>query len=180
MTGFVMNHCSSTVRTFPAAALALVALLAAPAAKASDQGPTEPADIENALSEYLERPRLTSHEERVVASHESGHAVCALFCEHAPPIDRISIRGDLAGALGFVQYADPAHRDVVTRSPHTVASSPEMLVLSASVAKNGGTSAQLPSGANGSSASSRQKQNQPTSTSPSASPTSSKRCMTQS
>jgi cell division protease FtsH len=76
---------------------------------------TEVADVEEALSAYLERPELTKAEERVVATHEAGHAVCALFCEHSPPIDRISIQGDLAGALGFVQYADPAHRYVTTR-----------------------------------------------------------------
>jgi len=79
-------------------------------------GPTEVADVERALTEYLERPELTSAEERVVATHEAGHAICALHCEHAPPIERISIRGDLAGALGFVSYADPAHRYVTTRA----------------------------------------------------------------
>jgi cell division protease FtsH len=79
------------------------------------KGSTEPQDIERALTEYLERPELTSDEERVVATHEAGHAVCALYCENAPPIQRISIRGDLAGALGFVSYADPAHRYVTTR-----------------------------------------------------------------
>jgi cell division protease FtsH len=66
------------------------------------------------MTEYLERPELTPAEEKVVATHEAGHAVCALHCEHAPPIDRISIRGDLGGVLGFVQYADPTHRYVVT------------------------------------------------------------------
>lgn len=79
------------------------------------QGPTDVADVEKAMSAYLERPQLTKDEEHVVATHECGHAVVALFCEHAPPIDRISIQGDLAGALGFVQYADPAHRYVTTR-----------------------------------------------------------------
>ncbi|MEW5741948.1 MAG: ATP-binding protein, partial [Myxococcota bacterium] len=54
-------------------------------------------------------------EEKVVATHEAGHAVAALFCPGTPPIERISIRGDLVGALGFVSYADPAHRYVVTR-----------------------------------------------------------------
>ena len=78
-------------------------------------GPSNAEDVEQALSAYLERPDLTAEEEKVVATHESGHAVCALFSEHSPPIDRISIRGDLAGALGFVQYADPAHRYVTTR-----------------------------------------------------------------
>ncbi|MFY1831863.1 ATP-binding protein, partial [Myxococcus fulvus] len=79
------------------------------------QTPTEPVDVERALTDYLDRPALTPTEERVVATHEAGHAVCALFCPSAPAIDRISIRGDLAGTLGFVQYADPAHRHVVTR-----------------------------------------------------------------
>lgn len=79
-------------------------------------GATEIEDIEDVLTRYLDRPELTSDEERVVATHEAGHAVCALHCEHAPPIDRISIRGDIGGTLGFVRYADPAHRYVVTRA----------------------------------------------------------------
>jgi cell division protease FtsH len=80
------------------------------------KGPSEVADVERALSAYLERPDLTESEQKVVATHEAGHAICALFSENAPPIDRISIQGDLAGALGFVQYADPAHRYVTTRA----------------------------------------------------------------
>jgi cell division protease FtsH len=87
--------------------------------RAGREDATEVADVEHALSAYLERPELTSAEERVIATHEAGHAVCALFCEHAPPIDRISIQGDLAGALGFVHYADPAHRYVTTRGQLT-------------------------------------------------------------
>jgi cell division protease FtsH len=79
------------------------------------EGSTEVEAVERALTEYLERPELTSAEEKVVAIHEAGHAVCALHCPHSPPIERISIRGDLAGALGFVAYADPAHRYVTTK-----------------------------------------------------------------
>jgi cell division protease FtsH len=77
--------------------------------------PTETEDIERALTEWLERPKMTATEERVVATHEAGHAVCSLFCEHAPPIERISIQGDTVGQLGFVRHQDPAHRYVVTR-----------------------------------------------------------------
>ena len=79
------------------------------------RGPTKPAAVDRALSEWIDRPRMTPAEERVVATHEAGHAVCALFCTHATPIERISIQGDAAGALGFVRYQDPAHRYVVTR-----------------------------------------------------------------
>ncbi|MBX3249756.1 MAG: AAA family ATPase [Myxococcales bacterium] len=80
------------------------------------EGPTEAPEVERALTEMVERPELTAHEERVVATHEAGHAVCALFCEHAPPIERISIQGDLGGSLGAVRFGDPAHRYVVTRA----------------------------------------------------------------
>ncbi len=58
---------------------------------------------------------MTLSEQRVVATHEAGHAICAMFCPHSPPIDRISIRGDMAGALGFVRYQDPSRKYVVTR-----------------------------------------------------------------
>ncbi len=77
--------------------------------------PTTIEDIERALTEWIDRPKMTGKEQQVVATHEAGHAVCALFCEHATPIERISIQGDAAGALGFVQYQDPAHKYVVTR-----------------------------------------------------------------
>lgn len=80
------------------------------------QGPSSSADVERAMTEFLDRPELTAAEERVVATHEAGHAICALHCPSSPPIERISIRGDLAGALGFVRYADPAQRYVVTRN----------------------------------------------------------------
>jgi len=79
-------------------------------------GATDIAAVEHALTAHLDLPQLTPTEERVVATHEAGHAICALHCEHAPPIERISIRGDLAGALGFVQYGDQAHKYVTTRN----------------------------------------------------------------
>ena len=77
-------------------------------------GPATPGDVERAIEQYLDRPKLTASEELVVATHEAGHAVTALSCRHAPPIDRISIRGDIGGALGYVKHADHAHRYVVT------------------------------------------------------------------
>jgi cell division protease FtsH len=58
---------------------------------------------------------MTPKEQRVVATHEAGHAVCSLHCTHSMPIERISIQADTAGALGFVRYQDPTHKYVVTR-----------------------------------------------------------------
>ncbi|NVB40365.1 AAA family ATPase [Pseudenhygromyxa sp. WMMC2535] len=77
---------------------------------------TEIEDIERALTANLDLPKLTPDEELVVATHECGHAIVALHTEHSPAIDRISIRGDLTGALGFVRYADPAHKYVITHA----------------------------------------------------------------
>ncbi len=77
-------------------------------------GPTTSTHIDKAVEQYLDLPKLTPAEEVVVATHEAGHAICTLMCKHAPPIDRISIRGDIGGALGYVQHADPAHKYVVT------------------------------------------------------------------
>lgn len=77
---------------------------------------TTPADIDRALTEWVDRPQMTPAEERVVATHEAGHAIVNLMCDHAKAIDRISIRGDMAGALGFVQYQDPTRKYVVTRN----------------------------------------------------------------
>jgi cell division protease FtsH len=95
---------------------ALCRALARERMREKQQGSTEIADVERALTKYLDRPDLTSAEELVVATHEAGHAICALHCEHAPPIERISIQGDLAGALGFVRHADPAHKYVTTEA----------------------------------------------------------------
>lgn len=78
-------------------------------------GETSVEDVEKALSEFADRPQLSPKEEVVVATHECGHAVVAMFCTHVPPIERISIRGDLAGALGAVSYANPADKYVVSR-----------------------------------------------------------------
>src|SRR5207253_2417987 len=72
-------------------------------------------DVERALTEWIERPKMTREEEWVLATHEAGHAVVALFCPHHPPIDRISIASDTPWAFGYVRYSDPAHRYIQTR-----------------------------------------------------------------
>jgi cell division protease FtsH len=79
------------------------------------EGPSDEALVERALTEWVERPKMTPAEERVVATHESGHAVCSMFCKHATPIERISIQSDIAGALGYVRHQEHVHRYVVTR-----------------------------------------------------------------
>lgn len=74
------------------------------------------AEVEAALTAHVDRQRLTPYEERVVAVHECGHAIVALYCEHVPPVQRITIQGDLGGALGSVRLADPVNKQVSTRA----------------------------------------------------------------
>lgn len=77
-------------------------------------GPTTPALVERALTEWIDRPRMTSAEEHVLATHEAGHAIVSLFCEHTPPIDRITIASEMHWSFGYVKYSDPAHKYIHT------------------------------------------------------------------
>ncbi|MEN0066354.1 MAG: AAA family ATPase [Myxococcota bacterium] len=79
-------------------------------------GDTTVADVEAALTAHVERPKLTPHEERVVAIHECGHAVTALYCDNVPTVQRITILGDLGGTLGHMRLEDPVNREVTTRN----------------------------------------------------------------
>ncbi|NBO92669.1 MAG: AAA family ATPase [Planctomycetia bacterium] len=66
--------------------------------------PSTPQDVERALTEYDEKPTMKPSEERLVATHESGHAVCALFCPNYPAIERITIRSEMSWAGGYVRF----------------------------------------------------------------------------
>lgn len=75
---------------------------------------TDSALVERALTEWVERPKMTKAEENVLATHEAGHAVVAMFCDHAPPIERITIASEMHWAFGYVRYADHAHKYIQT------------------------------------------------------------------
>lgn len=79
-------------------------------------GATTRADIDNAVEASVQRPEFTKEEEVTVATHESGHALVAMHCPSAPPIERISIRGDISGSMGFVKFGDPKNRFVLKES----------------------------------------------------------------
>jgi cell division protease FtsH len=67
---------------------------------------TKPEDIERAFEEYVERTELTEREEEIVATHESGHFICALACEHYSEPESITIRSDMHWAAGYVRYKE--------------------------------------------------------------------------
>jgi cell division protease FtsH len=72
-------------------------------------------DLEDAIDRVvagLERRSqvLSDHERRLVAFHELGHAVVALFVEHADPVHRVSIIPRGIGALGYTQQLPEEER----------------------------------------------------------------------
>ncbi len=72
-------------------------------------------DIEEAIDRViagLERRStvLSDKERRLVAYHELGHAMVALFVEHADPVHRVSIIPRGIGALGYTQQLPEEER----------------------------------------------------------------------
>lgn len=63
-------------------------------------------DIDKALQRKTRRPIvLSAEEEKVIATHEAGHALLAMLIPNATLPERITIASDMDGALGYVQRA---------------------------------------------------------------------------
>ncbi|NOY24879.1 MAG: ATP-dependent zinc metalloprotease FtsH [Oligoflexia bacterium] len=60
--------------------------------------------------------RLSEQEKRVVAFHESGHAICAAACPGADPVHKISIIPRGIGALGYTLQMPLEDRYLMSRS----------------------------------------------------------------
>ncbi|KAG5417020.1 YTA12 [Candida metapsilosis] len=50
---------------------------------------------------------LNPEEQRIVAFHEAGHAICGWFLKHAHPLLKVSIIPRGKGTLGYAQYLPP-------------------------------------------------------------------------
>jgi cell division protease FtsH len=75
---------------------------------------TTPDDIEQVLTAWIDRQELKPPKDRIVATHEAGHAALAL--EFGRPIRRIALTDDVVGALGYVVHSDDAaYRNVIPR-----------------------------------------------------------------
>jgi cell division protease FtsH len=75
-------------------------------------GPTTPELIERGLTEYDEKIDFTPQEERLLATHEAGHAVVSMYCEHSRAIERITIRSEMSWAPAYVSYQDDKTRRI--------------------------------------------------------------------
>ena len=75
------------------------------------------ADIEAVLDRRSAAPvTLTAEEERCVAIHEAGHAICAYLLPHCPTIERVSIATGQEQTLGYVMQAVKERRYVTTKA----------------------------------------------------------------
>ncbi len=78
---------------------------------------TRPEDVDRAFTEFEEKLDLTPREERLLATHEAGHAVVSLHCPLHPAIERITIKSETTWAPAYVRYAqDDSRRLGLTRA----------------------------------------------------------------
>jgi cell division protease FtsH len=81
------------------------------------QDETRPEDVDRAFTEFEEKLDLTPREERLLATHEAGHAVVSLNCPLHPPIERITIKSETTWAPAYVRYSeDDSRRLGLTRN----------------------------------------------------------------
>jgi cell division protease FtsH len=78
------------------------------------KGKTSPKDVETARKVSQEIIELNKDEKHIVATHECGHAIVAMEMKNMPPIKRISIQGDISGALGFVEHGESNNKNIIT------------------------------------------------------------------
>jgi AFG3 family protein len=57
---------------------------------------------------------ISPKEKEIIAYHETGHAICGWFLEHAHPLVKVSIVPRGLAALGFAQYL-PKEQNLYTR-----------------------------------------------------------------
>ncbi|MCS7020508.1 MAG: AAA family ATPase [Gemmataceae bacterium] len=73
-------------------------------------GPTTPRLIERGLTEFEERLTLSERDALIVATHEAGHFLVAIFCPNHPPPEKVTIQSDVPWAPFFTQYKHDKHK----------------------------------------------------------------------
>jgi cell division protease FtsH len=65
---------------------------------------TTPKLIERGLTEFDEKFELNEKDALMVATHEAGHFLCAIFCPHHAPPEKVTIQSDMPWAPFFTQF----------------------------------------------------------------------------
>lgn len=66
--------------------------------------------IEKALTEFEDKVELADHDALMVATHEAGHFVCAIFCPNHPPPEKVTIQSDMPWAPFFTAFKHDKRR----------------------------------------------------------------------
>ncbi len=79
--------------------------------------PISEADVDHVLQQKQKKPvKLTTKEQRTIAIHEAGHAVCAYVLPKCPTIEKVTISTGEDQVLGYVMQAVRENKYVVTRA----------------------------------------------------------------
>lgn len=68
------------------------------------KGETTPKLIERGLTEFDEKVELNDKDSSMVATHEGGHFLCAIFCPHHAPPEKVTIQSDMPWVPFFTQF----------------------------------------------------------------------------
>jgi cell division protease FtsH len=71
---------------------------------------TTPKMIERALTEFEEKLEVTDKDVVLVATHEAGHFLCAIFCPHHAPPEKVTIQSDMPWSPFFTQFKHDKRR----------------------------------------------------------------------
>ncbi len=74
------------------------------------KGETTPKLVERGLTEFDEKVELNDKDSLMVATHEAGHFLCAIFCPHHAPPEKVTIQSDMPWAPFFTQFKHDKRR----------------------------------------------------------------------
>jgi cell division protease FtsH len=80
------------------------------------KGETDPKVIERGLTEFDEKIELHEKDTPVVATHEAGHFLVAIFCPHHAPPEKVTIQSDMPWAPFFTQFKHDKKRIGMSRN----------------------------------------------------------------
>jgi cell division protease FtsH len=80
------------------------------------KGETNPKLIERGLTEFDEKIELHKEDATMVATHEAGHFLVAIFCPHHAPPEKVTIQSDMPWAPFFTQFQHDKKRIGMSRN----------------------------------------------------------------
>ena len=79
-------------------------------------GETTPKLIEKAITEFDEKVEVHEKDLPVVATHEAGHFLVSIFCEHHQQPEKVTIQSDMPWAPFFTQFKHEKNRIGMSRN----------------------------------------------------------------